>query len=40
VSAADWLALGIGATGWALAAVLGVKLRGKAPPGRDGLGKR
>lgn len=40
MSAADLLPYGLAAAGWVVAAVLGVKLRGKAPPGRNGLGRR
>lgn len=40
MTAVDWLTLGAGAAGWVLAATLGLKLRGKAPPKGDGLGKR
>lgn len=35
----EMIAYGLGASGWVLAAILGVKLRGKAPPDAKGLGK-
>ena len=35
----DLIAYGIGASGWLVAALLGLKLKGKAPPDAKGLGK-
>lgn len=39
MNALEMIAYGVGASGWLLAAILGLRLKGKAPPTGKGLGK-